>query len=194
MKNHGEFERIGETSDDAAGEAFDKVAKMLGLPYPGGPEVAKLAEQGNVKAFAFPRAMKNRDDFMFSFSGLKTAVMYQPRRDESRLVDEAFRADIAASFQQAVVDILVEKTMRAAGRYMPKCIVLAGGVAANLHLRKSLVEAGEHVGIPVRLPEFQYSLDNAAMIAVAGYYRALRGISGDPLTLKVNPSLDIGEL
>lgn len=194
MKGHGEFERIGETLDDAAGEAFDKVAKMLGLPYPGGPEIAALAQTGNPNACVFPRAMLHSDDFAFSFSGLKTAVLYQLRKDESRLADEAYRADIAASFQQAVVDVLVTKTMAAAGKYMPKSIVLAGGVAANLHLRKSLVEAGEHVGIAVHVPQLQYALDNAAMIAVAGYYRALRGISTNPLTLQGSPNLDIGQI
>lgn len=192
MKDHGVFERIGETLDDAAGEAFDKVAKMLGLPYPGGPEVDALARSGNPNAFAFPRAMLNRDDFMFSFSGLKTQVLYQLRRDASRLSDEKYRADIAASFQEAVVDVLVQKTMRAAGKYLPKSIVLAGGVAANIALRERLVESGQHHGIPVHLPDFKYSLDNAAMIGAAGYFRSLRGISADPLTLKVDPNLDIG--
>jgi len=194
MKDIKNYRVLGQTVDDAAGEAFDKVAKMIGLPYPGGPEIAMLAQTGNSNAFTFPRAMLNSDDFMFSFSGLKTAVLYQLRKDESRLTDDAYRADIAASFQQAVVDVLVEKTMRAAGKHMPKSIVLAGGVAANLHLRKSLIEAGDHRGIPVHAPELQYALDNAAMISVAGYYRALRGISVDPLTLQVNPSLDIGQI
>lgn len=191
MKNHGEFERIGETLDDAAGEAFDKVAKMLGLPYPGGPAVDLLATKGNPKAIAFPRAMMNRDDFMFSFSGMKTAVMYELRKNESRREDENFRADIAASFQEAVVEVLVEKAMRAAGKYGPKSIVLAGGVAANRVLRDRLREAGEHRGIPVFVPQFQYALDNAAMIAVAGYYRARQEVFCDPLTLKVNPNMDI---
>jgi len=191
MKDHGEFERIGETLDDAAGEAFDKVAKMLGLPYPGGPAIDQLATQGNPKAFAFPRAMMDRDDGMFSFSGVKTSVLYELRKSGDRINDESFRADIAASFQEAVVEVLVEKTMRAAGKYNPKSIVLAGGVAANRTLRDRLKEAGEHRGIPVHVPQFQYALDNAAMIAVAGYYRALREEFTNPLTLRVNPSMDI---
>ncbi len=191
MKDHGEFERIGETLDDAAGEAFDKVAKMLGLPYPGGPAIDQLATQGNPKAFAFPRAMMDRDDGMFSFSGVKTSVLYELRKSGDRINDESFRADIAASFQEAVVEVLVEKTMRAAGKYNPKSIVLAGGVAANRTLRDRLKEAGEHRGIPVHVPRFQYALDNAAMIAVAGYYRAQQGIFTDPLMLKVNPNMDI---
>jgi N6-L-threonylcarbamoyladenine synthase len=191
MKDHGVFERLGETLDDAAGEAFDKVAKMLGLPYPGGPAVDRLAEKGNPHAFRFPRAMLDRDDFMFSFSGVKTAVLYELRKNESKMNDEGFRSDIAASFQEAIVDVLIRKTMKAAGKYSPKGIVLAGGVAANIHLRNRLVEAAAAVNIPVHLPEFKYSLDNAAMIGAAGYYRALRGISVDPTTLVADPNLDI---
>lgn len=191
MRNHGEFERIGETLDDAAGEAFDKVAKMLGLSYPGGPAVAQLAELGNSKAFNFPRAMLDRDDYLFSFSGLKTAVLYQLRANESKMNDEGFRADIAASFQEAVVDVLVQKTMRAAGKYSPTSIVLAGGVAANIALRARLQEAGANVGISVCVPDFKYSLDNAAMIGVAGYFRARAQHFHDPLTVVADPNLDI---
>lgn len=191
MRDHGSFERLGETLDDAAGEAFDKVAKMLGLPYPGGPAVDRLAAQGNPRAFAFPRPMMDRDDAMFSFSGLKTAVMYELRKNEARMADESFRADIAASFQEAIVETLVEKTMRTAGKCMPKSIVLAGGVAANTTLRDRLKDATEHRGMTMHLPPFQYSLDNAAMIGAAGYFRFVRGINADPLTLAVDPNMDI---
>lgn len=191
MKDHGMFERLGETLDDAAGEAFDKVAKMLGLPYPGGPAVDRLARNGNLQAFAFPRAMLDRDDFMFSFSGVKTSVLYELRKNEAKMNDEGFRSDIAASFQEAIVDVLVQKTMRVAGKYSPKSIVLAGGVAANIALRNRLTDAAKAVNIPVHLPDFKYSLDNAAMIGVAGYYRALRGISIDPTVLVADPNLDI---
>lgn len=191
MKDHGVFERLGETFDDAAGEAFDKVAKMLGLPYPGGPAIDRLAEKGNPHAFAFPRAMLDRDDFMFSFSGVKTSVLYELRKNESKINEEGFRADIAASFQEAIVDVLVQKTMRAAGKYSPKSIVLAGGVAANIALRNRLTDTAKAVNIPVHLPDFKYSLDNAAMIGVAGYYRALRGISVDPIVLVADPNLGI---
>lgn len=191
MRDHGVFERLGETLDDAAGEAFDKVAKMLGLPYPGGPEISRLAERGNPQAFAFPRAMLDRDDFMFSFSGVKTSVLYVLREQEERLSDDGFRADIAASFQEAVVDILVQKTMRAAGVHQPAAIVLAGGVSANLALRNRLRDAAVNIGVPLFLPDFQYSLDNAAMIGAAGYFRAKRGVAADPLTLVVDPNADI---
>ncbi len=192
MHDHGNFERLGETLDDAAGEAFDKVAKMFGLPYPGGPAIAALAERGDSKVFHFPRPMLDRDDAMFSFSGLKTAVLYELRKNDARIHDETFRSNIAASFQEAIVETLVEKTMRAAGKLAPKSIVLAGGVAANTVLRDRLKEAGEHRGIPVYVPALQHTLDNAAMIAVAGYYRAQHGENAvDPLTLVVNPNQDI---
>jgi N6-L-threonylcarbamoyladenine synthase len=191
MRDHGVFERLGETLDDAAGEAFDKVAKMLGLPYPGGPAVDRLAEHGNPKAFTFPRAMLDRDDFMFSFAGVKTSVLYELRRQEVRLGDDAFRADIAASFQEAVVDVLVQKTMRAAGKYQPASIVLAGGVAANAALRGRLKDYAAAVGIPVFLPDFKYSLDNAAMIGAAGYFRTKGDAAVDPRGLIANPNADI---
>ncbi len=191
MRDHGDFERLGETLDDAAGEAFDKVAKMLGLPYPGGPAIDRLAAKGNAKAFAFPRPMVDRPDAMFSFSGLKTAVLYELRKRDAEMADESFRADIAASFQEAIVETLVEKTMRTAGRCMPKSLVLAGGVAANALLRDRLTAAAEDRGIPLYLPPFQYSLDNAAMIAAAGYFRAVQGVNADPLTLRVDPNMDI---
>lgn len=190
MQDHGVFKRLSETLDDAAGEAFDKVAKMLGLPYPGGPQVDRLARTGNSQAFDFPRAMLDRDD-AFSFSGLKTSVLYTLRNHEDKMGDEQFKADVAASFQQAVVDILVKKTMRAARKVNPASIVLAGGVAANLELRRQLQEACDKAGIPLFVPEFQFSLDNAAMIAAAGYFRAKAGAFVEPTTLTVDPNMDI---
>jgi N6-L-threonylcarbamoyladenine synthase len=190
MRNHGAFERLSETLDDAAGEAFDKVAKMLGLPYPGGPQVDRLAQTGNPRAFDFPRAMLDRDD-AFSFSGLKTSVLYTLRKHEEKMVDEQFKADIAASFQQAVVDILVKKTMKAAQKVQPASIVLAGGVAANVELRKQLRAACDEARIPLFVPEFRFSLDNAAMIGAAGYYRFKAGDIIDPLKLVVDPNMDI---
>lgn len=191
MTDHGQFERLGETLDDAAGEAFDKVAKMLGLGYPGGPKVAQLAMDGDAKAFDFPRAMLDRDNFVFSFSGLKTAVLYTLREHEAELADSKFKADIAASFQEAVVDVLVQKTMRAVDKVKPASVILAGGVAANVALRDRLKQTCEQMEVPLLVPEFQYSMDNAAMIAVTGYYRALSGHTVEPSELQVNPNLDI---
>ncbi len=189
MKNHGEFERIGETIDDAAGEAFDKVAKMLGLPYPGGPQVEKLAVGGDMKAFAFPRAMP--DSLDFSFSGVKTSVLYTLRENEEKMNDEVFRRNIAASFQEAVVDVLVKKTAKAVEKYKPTSVVLAGGVAANVVLRTRLQEMGERLGVAVYVPPFAYSLDNAAMIGAAGCFRFMRGDIVDPLTVQAQPNMDI---
>lgn len=172
MKGHGQFERIGETHDDAAGEAFDKVAKMLGLPYPGGPNIAKLAVGGNAQAFDFPRGLIEEENFDFSFSGLKTSVLYTLRKNEEKLEDEDFRRDIAASFQEAVVDVLTQKSMRAIEKYKPTSFILAGGVAANIELRNRIKKEGERRATRVFVPPFTYSVDNAAMIAAAGYFRA----------------------
>lgn len=191
MHDHGKFERLGETLDDAAGEAFDKVAKMLGLGYPGGPKVAQLAEGGDAKAFDFPRAMLDRDNLVFSFAGLKTSVLYTLRKRESELADPKFRADIAASFQEAVIDVLAQKTLRAIKQVKPASVILAGGVAANIALRDRLDRVCREVDVPLFVPEFQYSMDNAAMIAVAGYYRFLRGDTIDPTKLQADPNLDI---
>jgi N6-L-threonylcarbamoyladenine synthase len=191
MTGHGQFERLGETLDDAAGEAFDKVAKMLGLGYPGGPKVAQLAETGNPKAFDFPRAMLDRDSLVFSFAGLKTSVLYTLREHEDQLDDPKFKADVAASFQEAVVDVLVKKTMKAVDKVKPASVILAGGVAANIALRDRLKQTCAAVNVPLFVPEFKYSMDNAAMIAVAGYYRALRGDFVEPTKLEADPNMDI---
>ncbi len=192
MKDHGTFERLGETLDDAAGEAFDKVAKMLGLGYPGGPKVDALAKEGNKEAYAFPRGMEKSGDFSFSFSGVKTSVLYTLRKlaDVHQLTEQA-KADVAASFQEAVVDILVKKTMTAVTKYRPASVVLAGGVAANVVLRTCLTDACAAQSVPFFMPEFQYSMDNAAMIAIAGYFRFLQGAAVDPEKVFPNPNLDI---
>ncbi len=186
MQGHGQYERLGETLDDAAGEAFDKVAKMLGLGYPGGPEIAKLAEGGDKEVFDFPRGLIDRPDFNFSFSGVKTSVLYKLRKLEEKL-DDKMRADVAASFQEAVVDVLVKKTLRAAKKSKPASIILAGGVAANIELRERLTSQMENVFIPT----LEYSMDNAAMIASAGYFRARVKDFVDPLTLKADPNLEL---
>ncbi len=192
MKGHGQFERLGETLDDAAGEAFDKVAKMLELGYPGGPKVDALAKLGNKEAYAFPRPMEKSGDFLFSFSGIKTSVLYTLRAlsDAKALTEEA-KANVAASFEEAVVDILIKKTMAAVRKVNPASVVLAGGVAANKNLRMRLGDACVAEGVPFFLPEFQYSMDNAAMIAVAGYFRFLQGAAVDPEKVFPDPNLDI---
>lgn len=168
----GEYEMLGETRDDAAGEAFDKSAKLLGLPYPGGPELARLAEKGRPDVFDFPRPMLGRDGFEFSFSGLKTAVMLAVREREP---DDQRRADIARGVQDAIVDTLVTKTARALDETGLEALVVAGGVSANLALRTSLTDAATKRGVAIHFPRLEFCTDNAAMIAVAGMARLKQG-------------------
>src|SRR3989344_2994138 len=186
MTRHGKYRLLGATRDDAAGEAFDKVAKILGLGYPGGPAVSKAAGRGNPDAIAFPRPMINSPDFDFSFAGLKTSVLYRVRDSKFHIPNSKFIADVCASFEKAAVEVLVEKTIRAAAKHKAKTVLLAGGVAANSRLRKDLGRA-----ISARLPTTHYSLptleyttDNAAMIAAAGYFRARKRQFADPLKLE----------
>ncbi len=164
----GEYRMLGTTLDDAAGEAFDKTAKLLGLPYPGGPALARLATEGRADAFRFPRPMMNRPGLDFSFSGLKTAVMLAVRKAAEEGELDALRADIAASFQQAVVDTLVGKCLRAAEAEGYERIVVAGGVGANALLREQLANRFEG---QVCYPRLEFCTDNGAMIAVAGACR-----------------------
>ncbi len=172
MRGHSDFESVGHTVDDAAGEAFDKVARLLGLPYPGGPEIEKVAAHGLASAVDMPR-MRMRDSYNFSFSGLKTAALrlaesYGARGDEanrSRLPV----ANIAAAFQEAVVEALVGKTVAAAEEYEVRQVLLAGGVAANSRLRQVMSQSLK--GIPLRYPPKRWCTDNAAMVAAAGYYQ-----------------------
>ena len=176
VKGYSKYKIIGETLDDAAGEAFDKVARLLGLGYPGGPEIAKLAEKGNPNFYKLPSPMINSKDYNFSFSGLKTAVFYLVRNLKqsyetwSRKIK--IKADVSASFQKAVIEVLVKKTIRAAKEYKVKTVLLGGGVAANKLLRKNLAE-----NIKKQLPLINYCLpvtdltgDNALMIALAAYF------------------------
>jgi N6-L-threonylcarbamoyladenine synthase len=168
VRHLGDYEMLGTTLDDAAGEAFDKTAKLLGLGYPGGPLLAALAEGGDDTAFSFPRPMLNKPTLDFSFSGLKTAVMREVKAAEARGDLEGRRADIAASFQRAAVDTLVGKAIRAAESQGLDRIVVAGGVGANRLLRR---EIAERFSGQVFYPRFEFCTDNGAMIAVAGAMR-----------------------
>ena len=188
---HGSYRLTGKTRDDAAGEAFDKIARVLDLGYPGGPAIEKLSLNGNEEAIHFPRAYLEEGSLDFSFSGLKTAVLNYLRLAKQYGV-EVNKADVAASFQRAVADVLVEKTLLAAQRYKACAIILAGGVAANLRLRALLkTEAKRHL-LPVIYPPPVLCTDNAAMIGCAAYYKYMRGDFA-PLTLNALPGLKLGE-
>lgn len=187
MTGHGQFERLGGTLDDAAGEAFDKVGRVLGLPFPGGPNIQKAADGGKPDAYRFPRG-KRDESFDFSFSGLKTAVLRavtvqatgknnSPPSEKNVVLKSGLSIpDAAASFQEALVDSLVEKTVRAAQMYGATEIFMAGGVSANAHLRAEMSRISQ---LPVRYPPISLCTDNAAMIAAAGYYRYEAGQRDD---------------
>lgn len=187
VRRHGDYCLLGRTRDDAAGEAFDKIARVLGLGYPGGPALERLAREGNEEAVRFPRASVEGLDF--SFSGLKTAVIQHLQRCQ-RAGEEVARADVAAAFQKAVVEVLVEKTLEAARRTGCRDILLAGGVAANGRLRAAMEEGARREGRRVLFPPPDLCTDNAAMIACAAYYRYLRGEEA-PLTLNAQPGLPL---
>jgi len=180
--DHLHYRRLGATLDDAAGEAFDKVARLVGLPYPGGPSVQKAAAEGNPEAFAFPRARLD-GTWNFSFSGIKTAVLREVRKIEE-LNKPIPVNDMAASFQAAAVDVLLTKTLKAAREFDVKEIVVAGGVSANKALREAFMNQTE---FPVHIPPLSLCTDNAAMIGAAGYYHYILG-QRDPLNLDVNPT------
>ena len=177
MKKHGDYRIIGQTVDDAAGEAFDKVARMLGLGYPGGLQLSLLARKGNPKRFGLPRPMLHSGNFQFSFSGLKTAVLYTVQRiaRSSKMLDKKTKADLAASVQQAIIDVLISKLERAIERYHPKTIMLGGGVAANELLRSEFEKLAKKHKLKSSIPAFEYCTDNAAMIGLAAYYKIKSG-------------------
>ena len=185
LKDQTSLKKIGQTLDDAAGEAFDKVAALLGLGYPGGPEISRLAQKGNPAAFKLPRPMLNRPDFNFSFAGLKTAVLYTLKKLKVKNLETT--ADLAASFQQAVVEVLVHKIIAAAKKYQVKTVILSGGVAANQLLRQQLaIEAGR-LKTDFFVPPIELCTDNAVIIAAAAVF-------SQPTPwqkIKVDPNLDI---
>jgi len=196
IPKQGEYVKLGSTKDDASGECFDKVAKLIDFPYPGGPHISKMAEGGNEKAIEFPRPMINQENFDFSFSGLKTSALYWLKKNnlaaaKIHIWDRIFKFlpnsmginnnditvnDFCASFQQAIVDVLVVKTMKAIKKTKPTSFILAGGVSANTKLKEELEKnvKTEYPAIEIYYPEIKYAMDNAAMIAVAGYYKAER--------------------
>jgi N6-L-threonylcarbamoyladenine synthase len=181
----GAYHLLGRTLDDAAGEAFDKVAKLLELPYPGGPEIDRLARQGNPKKFDLPRSMAKSGDFNFSFSGLKTAVRYLLPKLEGD-----FQADLCASFQEAAVDVLVQKTIRAAERSGVQLVTVSGGVSANSRLRSRMLEATTSARLDLKLASPSLSTDNAAMIAYAALERYQLGYRTD-LREDADPNLQL---
>ena len=190
----GSYAVLGETRDDAAGEAFDKSAKLLGLPYPGGPELAKLAAGGRAGKFAFPRPMLDRAGLEFSFSGLKTAVALAVK-DQVRdgTLDAAMRADIAAGVQEAIVDTLIAKTLRGLDHTGRDALVVAGGVGANRLLRERLAAAVARQGARVYYPRIEFCTDNAAMIAVAGMARLKAGKFESP-AIRARATWSLSEL
>ncbi|MBS3681259.1 tRNA (adenosine(37)-N6)-threonylcarbamoyltransferase complex transferase subunit TsaD [Ornithinibacillus massiliensis] len=186
MKEHGSYEVIGETRDDAAGEAYDKVARMLNLPYPGGPHIDRLAAEGEA-VIDFPRAWLEEDSFDFSFSGLKSAVINKIHNAKQK--DITFKQeDIAASFQASVIDVLATKTLKAAMQYNVKQVIVAGGVAANKGLRAELEAKFKETTIPLLIPPLRLCTDNAAMIAAAGTINYEQG-KRSGMDLNANPSL-----
>ena len=191
VKDYGEFEILGRTRDDAAGEAFDKVARAIGLGYPGGPKVDKLAREGNPDAIVFPKGKLGDCPYDFSFSGVKSAVLNYINNAQMK-GEEINRADLAASFQKSVVDVLVEHTMLAAKDYHMDKIVIAGGVASNGALREAMTKACEKRGYKFYRPSPIFCTDNAAMIGVAAYYEYIKG-TRHGWDLNAVPNLKLGE-
>ncbi len=188
MQGVGQYRLLGKTRDDAAGEAFDKVAKMLGLPYPGGPEIDKLAAQGRADAHAFPRSFLDGHSLEFSFSGLKTAVLYElPKLD---LQNPAMLADVCASVQEAILEVLVEKLVLAARQCGEKLVTVSGGVSCNRGLRDKLTTRCRREGLALLLARPELCTDNAGMIAYAAMQRFKLGQSS-PLTADVDPNLPL---
>lgn len=191
VKDYGEYEIIGRTRDDAAGEAFDKVARAIGLGYPGGPKIDKLSKEGNPDAIKFPRAKVGENEYDFSFSGLKSAVLNYINGCQMK-GETICEADIAASFQKAVIDVLVEHSMHAVKQFGYDKFAIAGGVASNSSLRAAFEEACAKNKIKFYHPSPIFCTDNAAMIGVAGYYEYQKGVRSS-LDLNAVPNLRLGE-
>ena len=191
VKDYNQFEIIGRTRDDAAGEAFDKVARAIGLGYPGGPKIDALSKEGNPKAISFPRANIEDGKYDFSFSGLKSAVLNYLNMCEMKNI-EINKADVAASFQQAVIEVLTDNAIKAAKENNCTSIALAGGVASNTSLRENMKKEAEKNGLNFYHPSSIFCTDNAAMIGVAGYYEYING-TRHGWDLNAVPNLKIGE-
>ena len=191
VADYGVYEILGRTRDDAAGEAFDKVARAIGLGYPGGPKIDKVSYEGDPLAIDFPRAKVADNEYDFSFSGLKSAVLNYLNSMEMK-GEKISQADVAASFQQAVVDVLVSHSMTALAEYKFDKFAIAGGVASNSHLRDAFVKACDEKGIKFYKPSPIFCTDNAAMIGVAGYYEYMKGMRSG-WDLNAVPNLKLGE-
>lgn len=189
--DYGAYEILGKTRDDAAGEAFDKVARAIGLGYPGGPKIEKISKEGNPHAVEFPRAKMGEGSYDFSFSGLKSAVLNYLNMCKMKGI-EIVPADIAASFQKAVTDVLIGNAMRAAEEFGIDTLAIAGGVASNSALREGMREECQKRGIRFYHPSPIFCTDNAAMIGVAAYYEFING-KRDGLDLNAVPNLKLGE-
>lgn len=191
VKNYGEYEIIGETRDDAAGEAYDKVARAIGLGYPGGPKIDKLSKEGDPNSISFPRARFHDDTLDFSFSGLKSAVLNYLNK-KSMQNEEVNAADVAASFQKAVVEVLTDNAMVTCEKRGIDRIAIAGGVASNSGLRENLINKGNEKGIKILFPSLELCTDNAAMIGSAAYYQWELG-NVSTMDLNAKPNLKLGE-
>jgi len=190
VKSKGEYKILGQSLDDAVGEAFDKVAKLLGLPYPGGPHIEKIAMQGNSAAYDFPRPMIHSDNLDMSLSGLKTAVLYTVQKIED--LNDVAKADVAASFQKAVTDVLIAKIKKTIELTKRTDVIIAGGVAANKYIRSKFKELEDKIEIKVYYPDLKYCGDNAAMIAFVG--SMMRPIKHDNKISKVRARWPLNEL
>lgn len=191
MKDYGVYEVLGKTRDDAAGEAFDKVARSIGLGYPGGPLIDKLSKKGDKEAIKFPRTYLEEGSLDFSFSGLKSAVLNYLNNSKQKGI-EIVEEDVAASFQQAVIDVLVDKTIKAAKKSSVDTIAIAGGVAANSGLRELLAQRCKENGFDLKYPSLKLCTDNAAMIGCVAYYNYIKGYRAD-MHLNAVPNLKLGD-